>query len=63
MVHSVGSDLVTQDEADVFTAFKEYLDCRIRQLINVRLHSSDLQDSIETREAEENWIKQMEEKG
>lgn len=54
---------MTQDESDVFEAFKDYLDCRIRQLVNVRLGSDDLQDSLETRAAEANWIKQMEEKG
>lgn len=51
---------MTSNEAIILEAFKEYLDCRIRQLINVRLGSDDLQDSLETRAAEANWIKQME---
>jgi hypothetical protein len=59
----MGTILMTEDERIVLNAFKEYLDCRIRELVNNRLNASDLTDRINTTEAEKTWIAEMEKHG
>lgn len=43
-------------EEEMFAAFEEYLECKIKELINNRLGAGSIEDRIATTNAKDRWL-------